>query len=420
MRLFHNVVLLLVLVALGVLAAQWLAEGSARDFGEVFVRAGGYDYSTTVPGAALALLLSALLLWLLWTLLALPFRAWAHYRRKQARARLIEGLDALQAGRWQRAGKLLARAAGDKEAAGIAHAAAVRAAEARGDEEARRHHLEALAQSHPASHAIAAAERALAQHDPAAALAALDAPAAQPLPPRGTALRVEALASGGKPGEAYGLLGALRQQQALPPAALAALEIGLAAQALRGAGDANALADHWEALPKPLRAEASVVSAYAERAAALRWDDAALHSLEHAIEARWDEALVSLYGRLPVARVDSRRASAQRWLHAHPASPALLVALARLAREQGQWPQARDFLHRALAQGAGADAWEELGEGFAAAGDDAQASRCYANALKAARGEKAAELPGRDLKQKIYDEAVVEQRDAHGVPRLPQ
>lgn len=418
MKIFQNVVLLLLLVVLGVLAAQWLADGSARDFGEVFVRAGGYDYSTTVPGAILVALLLALALWLLWTLLALPFRAWAHHRRKQARARLIEGLDALQSGRWQRAGKLLALAAEDKEAAGVARAAAVRAAEASGDAEAARRHLDALAQAHPVLHAIVVAERALAHHDAPAALSSLDAPAVQPLPPRGTALRAEALASTGKAGEAYGLLGAIRQQQALSPTALAALEIRLAAQALDQAGDANALADHWEALPKPLRTEASVVAAYARRAAALRWDDAAVHSLEHAIEADWNEGLVSLYGSLPVARIDSRRASAQRWLQAHPASPALLIALARLTREQGQWPQARDFLHRALAQGAGAEAWEALGTGFAESGDDAQASRCYANALKAARGEQTAELPGRDMKQKIHDEAVTELRDSHGVPRL--
>ena len=103
---------------------------------------------------------------------------------------------------------------------------------------------------------------------------------------------------------------------------------------------------------------------------------------------------------------------------AHPASPALLVTMAQLARLQGQWPQAQEFLYRALAQGASADAWEELGHGFTAAGDEVLARRSYANALNASRGEATTELPGRDMKQKIFDEAVVEDRDAHGVPRL--
>ena len=105
-------------------------------------------------------------------------------------------------------------------------------------------------------------------------------------------------------------------------------------------------------------------------------------------------------------------------MQAHPASPALLVTLAKLSRQQGQWPQAQEFLHRALAQGASAEAWEELGDGFAAAGDDASAQRCYANALRVRRGQAAVELPGRDMRQKIFDEAVSEERDEHGVPRL--
>jgi HemY protein len=30
------------------------------------------------------------------------------------------------------------------------------------------------------------------------------------------------------------------------------------------------------------------------------------------------------------------------------------------------------------------------------------------------------ELPGRDMRQKIFDQAAVEERDEHGVPRLRQ
>ena len=217
---------------------------------------------------------------------------------------------------------------------------------------------------------------------------------------------------------AYGLLGALRQQEALTAEALQRLELELATGSLREAADANLLAERWEAMPKPLRVEAPVVAAYAQRAAALRWNDAALRHLEQAIDSRWDETLVELYGRLDIGHVDSRRASLQRWLPSHPASPALLVALARLARCQGQWPQAQDFLHRAIAQGAGAEAWEELGEGFAVTGEEGLARRAYANALRAARGETVDGLPGRDLREQIHDLAVPEERDEHGIPRL--
>ncbi|MEO6518785.1 MAG: heme biosynthesis HemY N-terminal domain-containing protein [Pseudoxanthomonas sp.] len=418
MKPLRTVLVLLLLVLAGVVGAQWLSRDSTRDLGEVFIRAGGYDVSATLPGALLTLLAAVLLLWLAWNLLTLPFRAWGRYRRKQSRARLTEGLEALHAGYWQRAEKRLQLAAEDDEVGTIARTASIRAADARGDEAAVQSHLAALAARNPAAHALALADRALLHGDPHQALAALDAAAVQPLPPRGLLLRARALAESGRAAEAYGMLGALRQQEALSSPLQSALESQLAAQSIREAGDANVLAERWETLSKPLRADVAIVAAYAERAAALRWDDAAAQSLEHAIDAGWDDALVALYGRLPIGKLDSRRASAQRWLQTHPDSPALLVTLAQLARRQGQWPQAQEFLHRALAQGASADAWEELGHNFAAAGHEELARRSYANALDEKRGVAATELPGRDLKQKIYDQAVVEERDEHGMPRL--
>ncbi|WP_296278591.1 heme biosynthesis HemY N-terminal domain-containing protein [Pseudoxanthomonas sp.] len=419
MKVFRTVVVLLVLLLAGVLASQWMAT-TDRDLGEVFIRFAGYDLQTNVPRALLALLLITAAAWLSWHLLSLPFRAWGRHRRKQARARLIDGLDALHAGHWQKAEKLLERAADDTEVGAIARVAAVRAAQARGDDAAVQRHLTALRERSVQAHAITAAQIALDGGQPQEALALLDAVDVQPLPPRGLALRADALAATARAGEAYGLLGALKQQQALAPSAFDALEIRLATQSLREAADPNVLAERWEDLTKPLRVQAPVVAAYAERAAALRWEDAATRSIEQALESRWDESLVALYGRLPVGKLDSRRASAQHWLHAHPASPALLVTLGRLARQQGQWTAAQEFLHRAVAQGAGADAWEELATGFNEAGDTVSAQQCHANAVKAARGEAPVRLPVRDMRQEIHDAAVVEERDAHGLPRLKE
>ena len=417
MKPFRTVMLLLLLVLTGVLAAQWMA-GTDRDLGEVFIRFGGYDLHTNVPRALLSLILIGAVSWLAWRLISLPFRAWGRHRRKQARARLIDGLDALHAGHWQKAEKLLERAADDGEVGPVARTAAVQAAQARGDEAAMQRHLAALRERSVTAHALASAQIALDAGRPDEALAMLDGADVQPLPPRGLLLRAQALVATARAGEAYGLLGALKQNQAMAPGAFETLEIRLASQSLLEATDPNVLAERWETLTKPLRLHPAVVAAYAERAAALRWEDAATRSIEQALEARWDESLAALYGRLPIGKLDSRRASAQHWLAAHPASPSLLLTLGRLSRLQGQWMQGQEFLHRAIAQGAGAEAWEELGDGFSAAGDTTMAQQCYRNALKAARGGATMELPGRDMKQKIHDEAVVEERDAHGLPRL--
>lgn len=414
MNLFRNLLFWIVLALVGALVAQLLVQ----DPGKVVVTYGGMNYLTNVPKALLMLIGGLLALWLVWKVLSLPFVAMRRRRKKLARARLIDGLDALHQGHWSRAEKSLALAARNRDVAAIAGAGAARAAAARGDASAQTQHLETLAGDHPIAHALTVADLALAESRPADALAALDAPSAQPLPPRGLALRAEALAALGRAGEAYGLLGSLRQQNAWPTDQLNRLQAAWAEAALREAADANVLADHWESLPKPLKTNPAAVAAYAERAAALRWEEAAAKSLEQALDARWDESLAALYGRLPIGRLDARRAQAERWLTTQSGSPGLLLTLARLARAQGQWPQAEAYLHRALAQGAHSEAWEELGHGFAQAGDESRARLSYLNALRAARGEAATELPGRDLRQKLFDEAVVEERDEFGVPRL--
>lgn len=414
MSLFRSILFWLVLAVLGALLAQVLLQ----DPGYVLVRFRGTDYTTTVA-AGIALLLAAMFgLVLLWTLLRLPFRALNRHRKRQARAKLTDGLAAYERGEYVRAETLLRQAADAGDAEAVARTQAARAALARGDDAAAATQADAFGERHHAARAMLRAEQALAHGKPDDALAALDAPQAQPLPPRGLALRAEALEAAGRGFDAYGLVGALRQQQALPPARLDALQTRWAAQALEQAGDANALADRWDALPAALRTDPAVVSAYATRAAAMNWDEAATRSLEQALDAHWSDDLAALYGRLPMARLEHRRGQIDRWLAAHPSSPALLLASAQVAQAQGQWLQAEATLHRAIAQGAGAPAWEALGDSAAHLGDEPRARLAYANALRAQRGEAPLDLPGRDLRQQIVDTAAIEERDEHGMPRL--
>ncbi|MEO5596543.1 MAG: heme biosynthesis protein HemY, partial [Lysobacteraceae bacterium] len=159
-------------------------------------------------------------------------------------------------------------------------------------------------------------------------------------------------------------------------------------------------------------------------ASALQLEDAAASAVETALKSHWSEDLALLYGRLPFGRLTSntptsRLATAESWQRAHSDSPALGITLGRLSLQQHQLSKAEGYLHRAIAQGGGGIAWEELGNTHAAQGDDARARQCYANALHVARGEPAEELPGRGIKDRIFDESVIEERSELGVPRLP-
>jgi HemY protein len=350
-------------------------------------------------------------------LLVWPFAGWRRRRDRLARARLGEGLDALHHGHYTRAEGLLAQAADDDPTvAGQARLAAARAAWARGDHAAARAYLQRLDDdANAATRAIALAELALAEQRPTDALVALDASAAQPLPPRGLLLRADALAASGQADAAYGLLGSLRKQDALPAARLEELQERWAAASLREAADRNALAARWDALGKPLRSEPAVVEAYASRASDLGWDEAAPQALEQALATRWDEDLATRYADYAAARPDLARGQLERWLQVHPRSPALLFALARTARAHGDWPRAEELLQRALAEGAGAPAWEELGHGFSQAGDESRARLAYANALRALRNEPAVAIPGGAW---TAEPPTPEMRDVHGIPRI--
>ena len=414
MNLLRNLLFWIVLV---LLAAALAALLLAQDPGYVLVRWRGSDYTTTALYACWMVLGVALALWITWTLLTSPFRAWSLHRDRQQRARIGDGFEALHHGHYARADKLLSHTAADPQVEAAARLGAAQAASARGDLAAARTHLDGFGDRHAASRAIASAELALGDGRPTDALVALDAPGAQPLPPRGLALRADALALAGQSAEAYGLVGVLRKQAIWTEADLSERETRWAAASL-AEGDENAFAQRWEAMPKSLRADPLVVTAYATRAAELGWDEAAARSLERALEARWDERLVALYGRLPIGRLEHRRNQAERWWQSHPGSLAVPAALARIASAQGDDASADDWWRQALAQGGGAADWEAFGDACAARGDNLRARQCYANALRASRGEGVAPIDAAAVP--ATDTAWSESRDPNGMPRLHQ
>jgi HemY protein len=415
MSLFWRLLLLLGLAALGALLWHRLAE----DPGYVLVTLHGYSVETTLVVAVAALLVTWALLRLTVWLLRLPFRAWRRRSRRIARERLAGGLVALHEGRWARAEKLLTRAASEPLQRRPALLAALRAAEARADGDSTQALRARLLEGDADALAQHDAESLLGQDRAADALAALAGTPDAALAPRALQLKLQALMRSGRAGEALELLPALRQSQLLEGVALQEFEAELHAAALQQAADAGELAARWERASRALRQHPTVVAAYAARATALGLEHQAAAAIEHALKRHWSERLAQQYGAVPRGPRASPLKAAEAWLQAQPNSPALLLALGRLCREESLWGKAEDYLHRALAQGAGAQAWEELGHVYAAQRDEARARHAYANALRLARGEPALPMPGRGLRELIQDQAVAEERSPMGVPRLP-
>jgi len=389
------------------------------DVGEVLIRWHGQTITTTVAFFLVAWGLLWFGVWLLWALLRLPFTAWQRLAHAQARNRLANGLIALHEGRHARAERLLEKAAEDRSMTAVARLAAREAALRRGDLLAAAAHQAALANDDPAAAALNTAQTLLAQDKPQLALDVLQPLSdRKQLPPRGQQIRGEAMVKLGRASEALTLVAALGSEQYLSAEPLTALEASWQAAALRQSAHANDLHQRWNQLPARLRESEDVLLAYAMRAGELGLEAEAATALADAIDQRWNEALVRQFALLPTAREDSRLARAQPWLAAHPASAALALCVGRLCLRARLLGKAEEMLHRAIAQGAGAEAWEELGHVHTAHSDAARAQVCYLNALRSLRGESVRSLEGRSLREQIADEAVAEQRDEHGLPRL--
>jgi HemY protein len=411
---FRTLLWWLLLAAIGALAYELLA----RDLGELVLRWHGFTLTTTVAFALIAWGLLWFVFWLLWTLLRLPFTAWQRLAQTQARKRLVNGLVALHEGRHARAGALLGKAAEDDEIAIIAQLAAREAAVRSGDAVAAAQWQAALAEREPLLAAINGAESLLAQGAAKSALELLQPWQGHALPPRAMRVRGAALLASGRAVEALPLLPSLAREAEDGTEAQTAREHEWHAAALVQSAHAHELQQRWQALPAALRESAPLLRAYAARAGELGLEVDAAQALEASLERRWDESLLPAYAALPGATTQARLARARNWLATHSESAALALALGQLALRANELGKAEEMLSRALAQGAGAQAWEELGNLYTAREDAPRAQLCYANALRLARGASALPLSGRSLREQIAAEAVSEQRDELGYPRL--
>lgn len=409
----------LILLALALLGA-WLWRVVSADPGYVQIAAHGYSIETTLVVAIPAVLLALALLLALIRLLRLPTRFWSRRRSRTARERLAGGLVALHEGRWQKAERLLSRAASDSRHRLPALLAAARAAQSRGDTDAASEYLtRAAVDGDPIIAALLAARQHQRRGESGAITALFDAQPVAALPPRALEIYLDALADTGRAREALTLLPSLRASKVLEGEALAERETSLIAAALRQAEDATALDEVWQGLSRARKSDSRVVCAYARRAMACERSEAAVAAVEHAMRRHWSAELAAVYGLLPRGGGRSPLKMAEGWLAEHPNDPALLVTLGRLCRAEQIWGKAEDYLQRALALDHGAAAWEELGHVYAAQHRDAEAASAYAKALAETHGRNTAAPSQHSLRERIVTEAVAETRSDMGVPLLP-
>ncbi len=411
------ILLLFLLAAACAAAFGW--QMIAADAGYVLIRFGATSIETTLVFAVAALLLAWGLLGLVWRLLRWPRAAWSRRARRRGRERIASGLVALAEGRYQNALHELERASHQSGLRAPALLAAARAAHARGENARADATLDEASEVAAAAALALRARFLLEQGKPDAALSLLKAEAKKStLCPSAQRQLVESALLCADHATACSALVGLARSQALPPAALASVEARVLAATLAVAPDVDHLNSLWSDLSRNQRRVPEAVAAYARRAAALGQMLPAISEIEAALRREWSERLVRAYGELGEADADTRLRHAEAWLAEQPNSSGLLQTLGRLCIQCKLWGKAREYLQRGLGVEPSAALWETLGESFAGQDDAATAARCYRNALRVARGEPAETLGDGDGRRLDTRASVIEERSAHGVPRL--
>ena len=417
MRIWIGILLLLLLAAAAAFGWQWVVE----DPGYVLVRLRGTSIETSLVFAAVALLLAWGLLSIAWRLLRWPARAWVRAQRRRARENLASGLAAFAEGRYLHAERCLAKATRQDAVRGPAFLAMARAAHARGDDDAASRALD-NASADVAAAALAQRAKLLIERGHHAEALALLKPKASAggLPPVGWQALIEAALAQGDAQAALDALPHLARSQSLAPAALNALESRVLVAALSTAASQARLNTLWNATPRARRRQAPIIAAFARRAASFGQTLAAMDEIESAQRREWSEELALCYSEIGPAELAARTRHAEAWLTIAPNSPALLTTLGRLCRDQKLWGKGIQYLDRAVEIAALATAWEALGDCHAGAGDESRANRCYSNALAILRGKPPLPLAGQVSARVDTRALIVEERDSHGVPRLPK
>lgn len=416
MKLWMSILILLVVAVAAALGWQWVVA----DPGYVLIRLRGTSIETSLVFAVCAVLLLWVALGLGLRLLAWPRRAWGRIQLRRAREDLASGMAAFAEGRYLHAERRLAKAARNDAVRGPALLAMARAAHLRGDDAEAARCLDQAAAAAPDA-VLALRARFLNERGRHAEALALLKPQADKtrLAPVGLQALIESALAADDAQAAIDALPALARSQSLADVTFAKLETRVLEHALGVAASAERLNAQWSALGRNQRRQPRLIAAFARRAAHFGQTLAAMDAIESALRHEWNETLALAYGELGPAELGARTRHAEAWLAVAPNSAHLLTTLGRLCRDQKLWGKGIDYLERAVEIADLAPSWEALGDCHAGAGQEGLAARCYANALRRQRGAASVALAGRQSTRVDTRAVVVEERDSHGVPRLP-
>lgn len=346
-----------------------------------------------IPLLLVAFLLFAVLLYVLVRLVRIPrdvtrWRARRHQR--QARENLVRGLTRLAEGNWAEAETLLVAGMRWSEAPLLNYLGAAWCAQQQGALDKRDEYLAEAHKRAPNERLAVGVTQAYLLYlarQPEQSLATLAE--LRRLDPRNRAVLQllarldEALRDWPALAE---LIPALRETRALPPEEIDALERKAHGELLRlrlPSGSLEVLRRAWNAVPKHLQNDATLIGIYASQLLRQHEMAEAERLLRTTLDVRWDSALVELYGLVETGDPIEPLAHAETWEAAHPEDARLSLTLGRLALRAGDTAKARRHLERCIALHGPVDAYRELGALYEKLGDRDKALQTYRQGLEA-------------------------------------
>jgi HemY protein len=365
--------------------------------GYVLIRTGGVAVEMSVFVLVASVLAAVLLLHLAVWLWNMPGNALRGYLDRRAQAQLELGMLALSEGDWSRAEKALRLSASKSANPAAQYLAAARAASktGKGDPDRVEVYLEKANESARAQHPIAVtrAQLLLAAGDPAQALKVLKE-IRRPREDRPKVL--ELLARCFERLEMFDdlseLVPALIKHKLIDEVHGQRIQRSALQRRMDQAPDMGALQGLWSALPKATRRQNDVLAGFAGNAVKLGQGSAVEKELRLALNRRWSDQLVMLYGQGLGEDASARLKQAEKWLLQHPDNAVLNLTLARLCVACKLWGKAREYFDLSLGLQPMAESYQELGDLMARDGENDAALANYRKALELLKGSQSGQL----------------------------
>ena len=137
----------------------------------------------------------------------------------------------------------------------------------------------------------------------------------------------------------------------------------------------------YKQLPIARRGDPRVLEAYAQELMKVGAFDKAEKAVRKSLNKRWDQGLVTVYGRIESSAPEEQLKHAESWAANHPDDPDLLLTLGRLAIQNKIWGKARTYLENCIAHGGQEGAHRELGQLFEQLGESELALNTYRSGM---------------------------------------